>query len=72
MYYTLYCTHSSPCTALTPHLHHMPCMQVVDMSDIIVLAVKPQVVTEVLQEVRGRLVGDKVVVSIAAGITLSM
>ena len=50
----------------------MPCMQVVDMSDIIVLAVKPQVVTEVLQEVRGRLVGDKVVVSIAAGITLSM
>lgn len=44
--------------------------QAVKESDVIVLAVKPQVMPEVLEEMAPVLDGEKLVISIAAGITL--
>lgn len=44
--------------------------QAVKESDVIVLAVKPQVMPDVLEEVAPVLTGEKLVISIAAGITL--
>ena len=43
--------------------------EAVEKSDIIVLAVKPQVVGRVLSEIKDVMTGDKVIISIAAGIT---
>jgi len=45
--------------------------EVVSACDIIILAVKPQVMDRVLEEIGGLVDGSKTVVSIAAGITLS-
>jgi pyrroline-5-carboxylate reductase len=45
--------------------------EVVSSSDIVILAVKPQHMAEVLDEVGDLMTGEKTVVSIAAGITLS-
>ena len=45
--------------------------QVVDESDVIFLAVKPQKMAEILAEIRSRITPDKLVVSIAAGVRLS-
>jgi pyrroline-5-carboxylate reductase len=42
----------------------------VDTSDVIVLAVKPQIMAAVLEEIAPAITGDKLVISIAAGITL--
>jgi pyrroline-5-carboxylate reductase len=44
--------------------------QIVTSCDIIILAVKPQNMDTVIEEISGALTGDKTVVSIAAGITL--
>ncbi len=44
--------------------------QAVKESDVIVLAVKPQVMPEVLEEIAPVIDGEKLVISIAAGITL--
>ncbi len=41
----------------------------VEKSDVIVLAVKPQVIEQVLSEIREVMTGNKMVISIAAGIT---
>jgi len=43
--------------------------EAVEKSDIIVLAVKPQVMERVLSEIKDVVTGDKVIISIAAGIT---
>jgi len=43
--------------------------EAVQKSDVIVLAVKPQVVDEVLSEIKAVVTEDKVIISIAAGIT---
>lgn len=43
----------------------------VKLSDIIILAVKPQNMEEVLDEIKDTLTDDKLIISIAAGITLS-
>ncbi|MFB0526858.1 MAG: pyrroline-5-carboxylate reductase [bacterium] len=43
--------------------------EAVEKSDIIVLAVKPQVMGRVLSEIKDVVTGDKVIISIAAGIT---
>jgi len=43
----------------------------VKLSDIIILAVKPQNMEEVLDEIKESLTDDKLIISIAAGITLS-
>jgi len=45
--------------------------EVVKSCHIIVLAVKPQIMEQVLEEIKSAVTGDKTVVSIAAGITLS-
>ncbi len=45
--------------------------EVAKLADIIILAVKPQNMPEVLQGISGDITADKTVVSIAAGITLS-
>lgn len=42
---------------------------VVDASDVVVLAVKPQVLEEVLATLAGRFRADQIVISVAAGIT---
>ena len=44
--------------------------EVVASSDVIVLAVKPQVMTEVMAELRSELTADHLIVSIAAGVSL--
>lgn len=44
--------------------------QLIDSSDIIVLAVKPQVLPSVLEQNGAKITTDKLVISIAAGITL--
>jgi pyrroline-5-carboxylate reductase len=46
--------------------------QVVDGTDVIVLAVKPQQIAGVLEELRGKVGTDKLLVSIAAGIRLAV
>ena len=46
-------------------------VQVVENSDIVFLAVKPQYVSVVLKEVRGSLTDRHTIVSIAAGVTLT-
>ena len=43
--------------------------KVIDYSDVIILAVKPQIIPEILKEVRDLITGDKLIVSIAAGVT---
>lgn len=43
--------------------------EAVEKSDVIVLAVKPQVIGRVLSEIKDVVTGDKVIISIAAGIT---
>lgn len=45
--------------------------ELVSLSDIIILAVKPQIMDQVLEEVKDSITETKTVVSIAAGITLS-
>ena len=45
--------------------------EVVSASDILILAVKPQILDSVLDEIAGLITDEKTVVSIAAGITLS-
>ncbi|HMK60930.1 MAG TPA: pyrroline-5-carboxylate reductase [Dissulfurispiraceae bacterium] len=45
--------------------------EVVDKADIIILAVKPQIMADVLDEISGVVTQEKTVVSIAAGITLA-
>lgn len=45
--------------------------QIATSSDIIILAVKPQSMETVIEEISGAVTGDKTVVSIAAGITLA-
>lgn len=45
--------------------------QLIEASDIIVLAVKPQVLPSVMEEHGAKITADKLVISIAAGITLS-
>src|SRR5207237_9989023 len=44
--------------------------EVVAASDLLILAVKPQSMTELLQEIRGSVTHRHLIVSIAAGITL--
>ena len=46
--------------------------QVVESSDVIFIAVKPQYVSHVLKETKGVLSNDKIIVSIAAGIPLAV
>lgn len=46
-------------------------MELAEMADLIILAVKPGQIADVLKEVKGQLTEDKTVVSIAAGIGLS-
>lgn len=46
-------------------------LEVVSGSDIIILAVKPQNMADVLEEIAGSVTEEKTVVSIAAGITLA-
>jgi pyrroline-5-carboxylate reductase len=43
--------------------------QAVEQSEVIVLAIKPQVMGKVLSEIKDAVTGDKVIISIAAGIT---
>jgi len=43
--------------------------EAVEKSDVIVLAVKPQVIGQVLSEIREVVTGNKIIISIAAGIT---
>jgi len=45
--------------------------EAVKKSEVIVLAVKPQVIGKVLSEIKDVLTGDKIIISIAAGITTS-
>lgn len=45
--------------------------EVVDKSKVVVIAVKPNVVTKILKEVKEHVSKDKIVVSIAAGVPLS-
>ena len=45
---------------------------VADSADVIILAVKPQQVPEVLQELAGRLSGKHLVISVAAGVSLDL
>lgn len=52
--------------ALTPPAH----AQVVQESDVVFIAVKPQYVSVVLKEVGPALTADTLIVSIAAGITV--
>lgn len=47
-------------------------MQVVSGSDVVVLAVKPDVIPAVLKEIEQYLTEDSLVVSIAAGVPLSV
>ena len=47
-------------------------VEVVRKVDILILAVKPNIVRKVLEEVRGELLKDKLLISIAAGITTDM
>jgi pyrroline-5-carboxylate reductase len=44
--------------------------EIVSLSDIIILAVKPQMMDQVLEEIKNSITENKTVVSIAAGITL--
>src|SRR3989442_10101349 len=44
--------------------------QAVKESDVIVLAVKPQIMPDVLEEIASVINGEKLIISIAAGITL--
>lgn len=44
-------------------------LELMEHSDIIVLAIKPQIVVEVLEEVAGAYQNDKLIVSILAGVT---
>ena len=56
--------------ALAKKLGLVPCAsnaEVVERSDVIVLAVKPQVMPQVLEEIRNFVTRDKLVISIAAG-----
>ncbi len=46
-------------------------LEVVDSSDVIILAVKPQNVNEVLLEIKDRLTDEHLIISIAAGITIN-
>lgn len=55
---------------LVPGSRFLSSREVVQQSDVIFLAVKPQVVKSVLAEVRGSIDSSKLVVSIAAGIQL--
>ncbi len=43
--------------------------KVVEYADVIILAVKPQIIPEILDEVKEFITGDKLIVSIAAGVT---
>ncbi|OGW56290.1 MAG: pyrroline-5-carboxylate reductase, partial [Nitrospirae bacterium RBG_16_43_8] len=45
--------------------------EVASSCNIIILAVKPQIIGQVLEEIKGSVTDDKTVISIAAGITLS-
>ena len=45
--------------------------EVVDFADVVILAVKPNVVTKVLAEVGGEIRADQIVISICAGISTS-
>lgn len=45
-------------------------MQVVERSDIVVVAVKPQYVDNVLKDMKSAVTADHVIVSIAAGVPL--
>lgn len=60
-------------TPFNPHVsaEHTPREQVVSGSDVVVLAVKPDVITAVLTEIEQFLTDDSLVVSIAAGVPLS-
>lgn len=44
-------------------------IEAVEKSDIVVLAVKPQVISKVLSEIKEVVTGDKIIISIAAGVT---
>ncbi|PLX69837.1 MAG: pyrroline-5-carboxylate reductase [Denitrovibrio sp.] len=43
--------------------------KVVEFADVIILAVKPQIIPEILKDVKDLITGDKLIVSIAAGVT---
>ena len=45
-------------------------VEVVRRSDVVFLAVKPHIVPDALREVYGAITPDKLVISIAAGLTL--
>jgi pyrroline-5-carboxylate reductase len=47
-------------------------LEVVDASDVVVLAVKPQQLGAVLGQLHGRFAGDKLAVSVAAGVRLAV
>lgn len=53
-------------------LHLGDNLQVASQADIILLAVKPQVIPEVMAELQGRLDASRLVISIAAGIPLHL
>ncbi len=45
-------------------------LEVVRTQDVIILAIKPQVISKVLDELQGRISPEKLVISIVAGVTL--
>lgn len=53
------------------HGEHVAVLQVVQKSDIVFIAVKPQYVSVVMKEVKPYLTDKHILVSIAAGITLA-
>ena len=62
--------YDTACDAIHPPVIAIPTIdKLVELADIIIISVKPQVVDQVLPEMKSALTDDKLVVSIAAGIS---
>lgn len=54
-----------------PQIKHLPLQQLVDVGEVIILAVKPQDISSLLKEIEQVLKREKLFISIAAGISIS-